>query len=127
MEITRNNHPEIYPAGPTYIRSIKAGNTLYMSGVTARNSRAEQEMTQLDVILDRITRIVKAEGGKTSNIVSMTTYVTDMSKFWPIEGEQKRIWENYFPEGFPTNSYVEVKSLAEPELTVEITAVAVCN
>ena len=127
MEITRNNHPEIYPAGPTYIRSIKAGNTLYISGVTARNSRAEQEMTQLDVILDRITRIVKAECGKTSNIVSMTTYVTDMSKFWPIEGEQKRIWENYFPEGFPTNSYVEVKGLAEPELTVEITAVAVCN
>ena len=127
MEISRNNHPGIYPAGPTYVRSIKAGATLYISGTTARNSSAEQDMAQLDVILDRITRIVNAEGGKASDIVSMTTYVTDMSKFWPIEGEQKRIWENHFPEGFPTNSYVEVRALAEPELTVEITTVAICN
>ena len=41
MAITRNNHENIYPAGPTYVRAVRAGNTLYLSGCTARNSPAD--------------------------------------------------------------------------------------
>ena len=127
MKKTRNNHEDIYPAGPHYVRAIRAGDTLYLSGITARNSDADggPPMDQLRVTLDRITRIVAAEGGKPSDIVMMTTYVTDMAEFWPIEEEQMSIWEEYFRGEWPTNSYVEVSALAEPGLTVEITATAV--
>ena len=129
MKITRNNHPDIYPAGPTYIRSIRAGNTLYLSGCTARNSDAEggPVFDQLRVTLDRVVRIVEASGGSASNIVAMTTYSTDMRTMWPIEGEQVEIWEHYFKGLWPTNSYVEVSALAEPGLNVEITATAVLD
>lgn len=126
MKITRNNHPDIYPAGPTYVRAIRAGNTLYLSGCTARNSDAEggPVMDQLRVTLDRIIRIVKAEGGEPSNIVAITTYVTDMRQFWPIEGEQKEIYTKIFNGEWPTNSYVQVTALAEPGLNIELTATA---
>ena len=126
MPITRNNHEDIYPARPHYVRSIRAGNTLYLSGCTAHNSDAEGGpiLDQLRVTLDRIVRIVEAEGGSASSIVAMTTYVTDMSSMWPVEGEQLRIWEHYFKGDWPTNSYIGVSAFALPGLSVEITATA---
>ena len=50
MKKSRNNYPDIYPAGPTYIRGIKSDNTLYISGITANNSNAQNKdiMSQLD-------------------------------------------------------------------------------
>ena len=126
MKITRNNHEDIYPAGPTYVRAVRAGDTLYVSGCTARNSEAEggPMVEQLRVTLDRIVRIVEAEGGTAANIVSMTTYTTDMNAMWPIEGAQLEIWEHFFKGAWPTNAYVEVTALAEPGLDVELTAIA---
>jgi len=129
MQKTRKNYEDIYPAGPTYIRGVRAGETLYISGVTALNSEAKggPPMAQLRVVLDRITRIVAAEGGKPSDIVMMTTYMTTMAELWPIEGEQVEIWDEYFRGEWPTNSYVEVSALAEPGLDLEITATAVLD
>ena len=129
MAKVRNNHEDIYGAGPTYIRAIRAGNTLYLSGCTARYSDADggPAMDQLRVVLDRIVRIVRAEGGEPSDIVAMTTYVTDMRELWPIEGEQVEIWTEYFQGEWPTNSYVEVSALAEPGLDGEITATAMLD
>ena len=126
MKITRNNHEDIYPAGPTYVRAVRAGDTLYVSGCTARNSEAEggPMVEQLRVTLDRIVRIVEAEGGAAASIVSMTTYTTDMSAMWPIEGAQMEVWERFFEGAWPANAYVEVTALAEPGLDVEITAIA---
>ena len=129
MPKVRNNYQDIYPAGPTYVRGVRAGDTLYISGVTARHSEAEDgpPMAQLRVVLDRITRIVAAEGGGPSDIVMMTTYLTRMADFWPIEGEQEEVWREYFQGEWPTNSYIGVAALAEPGLDVEITATAVLD
>ena len=127
MKITRNNHEDIYGAGPTYIRAVRAGNMLWLSGCTARYTSADggPHYDQLRATLDRVVRIVEAEGGTASNIVAITTYVTDMRTMWPIEGEQIEIWNHYFKGEWPTNSYVEVSALAEPGLNVELTATAV--
>ena len=129
MRKVRNNHEDIYGAGPTYVRAIRAGNMLFLSGCTARYSEADggPPMAQLRVVLDRITRIVSAEGGRPSDIVMMTTYLTDMDDFWPIEGEQVEVWNEYFQGEWPTNSYIGVTSLAEPGLHVEVTATAVLD
>ena len=84
-------------------------------------------MDQLRVVLERITRIVAAEGGRPSDIVSLTTHVTTMTDFWPVEGRQRAIYEEYFSGEFPTATYVEVAALAEPGMNVELTAIAVLD
>ena len=129
MKKIRRNYEDIYPGSPISARGVRAGNMLFISGVTANNSDAEGEsaMAQLRVVLDRITRIVAAEGGKAPDIVKLTTYMTDMADFWPIEGEQVEIYESYFRGENPTNTYVEVSALAKPGLNVELTAVAVLD
>lgn len=88
MEKARRNYEDISPTGPNYSRVVRAGDTLYISGVTAWRSEAQggPPMDQLRVVLDRITRIVAAEGGGPSDIVRCTTYVTDISDWWPVEG-----------------------------------------
>ena len=57
---------EIYPSGPHYSRGVRAGNMLFISGCTANGSAAENRtpMEQLHVVLDRITRMAAAEGGR---------------------------------------------------------------
>ena len=129
MEKIRRSYEDIYPGGPTYVRGVRAGDFLFISGCTARNSDAEggPAMSQLRVVLDRITRMVEAEGGKPSDIVRLTTYVTNMAHWWPIEEDQRQIYEEHFKGEFPTNSYVEVSALAEPGLDVEIDTVAVLD
>jgi len=127
----RNNYDDIYPAGPTYIRGVRTGDTLYISGTTASRSEAEGKdvMSQLRVVVDRIVKIVEAEGGVASDIVTLTTYIVDskMSEFWPIEGEQLEIWNHYFAGQWPTNAYIGVSCLAGPTVDVEITAIAVLD
>ena len=84
-------------------------------------------MSQLDVILDRITKIVHSEGGESSDIVSVTTYIveSEMPNFWPINDQQEKLWSKYFKGEWPTNSYIGIPCLATPEMKIEITATAI--
>ena len=84
-------------------------------------------MEQLRVVLDRITRMVAAEGGKPADIVKFTTFVTGIGDWWPIEGEHREVYEEYFGGQYPTNAIVEVTALAEPGLDIEIEAIAVLD
>ena len=129
MDKIRNNFDEIYPAGPTYVRGIRTGDTLYISGTTARNSESQcgSPMSQLRVVLGRIVSMVEAEGGKSSDIVKMTTYVADRSQWWPINGEQVEIFEEFFKGEYPTNSIIEVSGFLQDGLHVEIEAIAVLD
>jgi 2-iminobutanoate/2-iminopropanoate deaminase len=124
MEKVRRNYPDIAPAGPTYSRAIRSGNWLFISGCTARGTPAQGKplMEQLRVTLDRITRIVAAEGGKPGDIVKITTYVTSIADWRVHVGQQEALFTEYFKGEFPTNTLVEIRALAEPGLNVEIDA-----
>ncbi|RPJ37090.1 MAG: RidA family protein [Planctomycetaceae bacterium] len=124
MEKVRRNYPDIAPAGPTYNRAIRSGNWLFISGCTARGTPAQGKplMEQLRVTLDRITRIVAAEGGKPGDIVKITTYVTSIADWRVHARQQEALFTEYFKGEFPTNTLVEIRALAEPGLNVEIDA-----
>jgi len=126
MEKTRRNYPDIAPAGPTYNRAIRSGQWLFISGCTARGtpSQGKPLMDQLRVTLDRITRIVGAEGGQPGDIVKITTYVISIADWRAHAAEQQALFMEYFKGEFPTNTLVEIRALAEPGLDVEIEATA---
>ncbi len=124
MDKIRRNYPDIAPAGPTYNRAIRSGQWLFVSGCTARGTAAQGKplMEQLRVTLDRIARIVAAEGGKPGDIVKITTYVTSIADWRAHVDEQQALFTEYFQGEFPTNTLVEIRALAEPGLDVEIEA-----
>ena len=81
-------------------------------------------MEQLRVTLDRIARIMKEEGGATSDIVKITTFVTSISDWRAHQAEQEALFAEYFQGAYPANTLVEITALAEDGLDVEIEAIA---
>ena len=126
MEKIRSNHPDIAPSGPTYSRTVRAGNLLFIAGCTARGTPAQggDLMDQLRVTLDRITRIVAVEGGKSGDIVKITTFVTSIDDWRAHRADQEAIYAEFFKGEYPANTLVEIVALAEPGLDVEIEAIA---
>ena len=127
MKKTRNNHPSIAPTIGNYVRSVRAGDMLFISGCTAVNSPAETAdvLTQAKVTLDRIKRIVEAEGGKPSDVVRVVVYVTDMEAFRPLISKFDVLMEEIFKGQYPTSTLVASPGLARPGLKIEIEATAV--
>ena len=126
MAVTRKDHPDIAPSGPTFSRSVRSGDYLFIAGCTARGTDAQGKslMDQLRVTLDRITRIVAAEGGSPSDIVKITTFVTSIADWQAHDSEGQALFQEYFKGEYPANTLVEISALAEPGLDVEIEATA---
>lgn len=129
LEKIRRDYKNIYPSSPISTRGLRVGNMLFISGTTANKSEAEcgPAMQQLRVILDRIIRMVANEGGRPSDIVRLTTYVTEIADWFPVEGEQVEIFNELFGDQKPTNTIVEVSRLGSPGLVIEIEATAVLD
>jgi len=119
---------EIYPSGPHYSRGVRAGNMLFISGCTDNGSKAEngKPMEQLRVVLDRITRMVAAEGGQPSDIVKLTTFVTNQKEWFPFAGEQVDIYHVFFGQDYPVNTIVSAQFPVD-NVHVEIDAIAVLD
>ena len=127
-EKRRIGFDDIYPAGPHYSRGVRAGNTLYLSGTTAMRSPAEDggPMAQLRVILDRLTRMVAAEGGTPADIVKLTMFVADPAVWFPFGEEQVEIYRQFFGEDYPVNTIVGVR-FPMANIHIEIDAIAVLD
>ena len=125
MEKIRKNYPDIAPSGATFSRGVRAGNTLYIAGCTARGTEAQGGpiLDQLRVTLDRITRIVSEEGGSPGDIVKITTFVTSIPRWRADREGQEALFSEFFQGEYPANTLVEITALAEDGLDVEIEAI----
>ena len=129
MPKIRNNHLDITPGGAGFSRVVRSGNLVFIAGCTARGSDSQGKplVDQLRVTLDRITRIVAAEGGAPGDITKITTFVTSIEDWRAIGQESQALFEEYFKGEYPANTLVEIGALAEPGLDVEIEAIAVID
>ncbi|MBS0335244.1 MAG: RidA family protein [Proteobacteria bacterium] len=127
MPRTRLNVPDVVEAAPgLWSNAIRTGDTLYISGQVARPFDSDKglvgsdEYTQAKQIFARIERIVKAAGGTMDNLVKMTIYMVDITR----NTEVWRARREFFTGDFPASTLVEVRSLAKPEVLVEIETIA---
>ena len=127
MRRTKVAVPDVAEAGPgLWSNAIRAGDMLFISGQVARPFEGgtgmvgTNEYEQARHIFSRIERIIKAAGGTMDNLVKMTIYVVDISK----NTEVWRARREFFSGDFPASTLVEVRSLAGPDVLVEIEAVA---
>jgi reactive intermediate/imine deaminase len=103
----------------------QVGNLLFLSGQAAISETGElvgvgDFGAQLVQTMANIDRVLRAGGSDRSRIVKVTIYLTDMANF-PAIVEARR---QYFTPPYPADTIVEVKSLALPELMIEIDVIA---
>ena len=101
------------PVGP-YNQAVLVENWLYCSGqialdpltgVMVGNGNIEEETTQ---VLKNLMAVVDAAGGKSSNVIRTTIYLTDLNDFAKVNA----IYAEIFSETVsPARACVEVSSL----------------
>jgi 2-iminobutanoate/2-iminopropanoate deaminase len=77
---------------------------------------------QADQVFTNIARVLEAAGSSLHRVIKATIYVTDMGNFPKIVELRERWGKPY-----PADTIVEVKSLALPELLIEIDATALAG
>lgn len=119
--VIRRNYPELGEVKAPYVHSVKHGNTLYISGLTAFGTAAQHEgiTEQAEEIFNQIRKIVSAEGADFSALIKVTIFITSFAE---IDALRKVLYRNY-GDHMPASSLVEVSRLFSPDLSIEIEAV----
>jgi 2-iminobutanoate/2-iminopropanoate deaminase len=126
MAIERITSPEVSePAPGTWSNCLKVGNTVYVAGLTARDKQLKAigggEYEQARLIFEKIQHLVTAAGGSMRDVVKINMFLTRIQ-------HREEVWRarrEFFEGAFPVATLVEVSALAQPEILVEIEAVAV--
>jgi enamine deaminase RidA (YjgF/YER057c/UK114 family) len=113
------------PPPGRWSNALRAGDMLFVSGTVSRAAdgvtiQGRDEYEQARIIFSKIRHLVEAAGGAMSDIVKMTIYVVNIKK----NTEVWRARQEFFTGDFPCSTLVEVRSLATPEILVEIEAIA---
>jgi enamine deaminase RidA (YjgF/YER057c/UK114 family) len=74
--------------------------------------------------LDNVLSVVEAAGGRATDIVKMTIYVTDMATYRQRASELGPLWKERLGRHYPAMALVRVVELVETQALVEIEAVA---
>ena len=105
-----------------FCHAVRAGEWLYVSGLTARDTPAAQGdiLVQTEAICEALRGVLEAEGGGFADVVRVTVYVTELDRLAEVHEVRTR----YFGEPPPASTLVQVSSLVRPELKIEIEAIA---
>jgi enamine deaminase RidA (YjgF/YER057c/UK114 family) len=111
-----------------YSRAVRVGKIVHVSGTTATDSQgnlvgignAEAQTLQA---LKNIERALLSVGAKLEDVVRTRIFVTDIQQ-WEEIGKAHGA---FFNEIRPTTSMVEVKSLVNQDMLVEIEAEAILD
>ena len=88
---------------------------------SSRTIEGRDEYEQAKVIFGKIRSLVEvAGGGAMADIVKITIFVVNIKN----NTEVWRARQEFFSGDFPCSTLVEVRSLATPEILVEIEAIA---
>src|SRR2546427_13183337 len=112
------------PYEPSLIsQAIRFGELVFVSGQAA----IELDGTvltggdfdaQADLAFRNLQRVLEAAGSRLDRVLKVTIFVTDMRNFAKVPDLRAK----WFTPPYPADSIVEVRSLALPELEIEIEA-----
>ncbi len=123
MDFERRNYPDLPQPSGAFHHSVRSGNMLFIAGSTAGGTSAATGdiAAQTEAILDKFEVILAANGGSLSNVVKVTSFVTDLREA-PAAGEVRL---KRFAGAFPASTQVQVAALGTPDLKIEIDAIAI--
>lgn len=122
--------PDALPAGPAertvYSYGVRAGDTLHISGMVAFAADGtvvgEGDVeAQTEQVFANLRAVVEEAGGTMDDIISTTTYLTDVTQAPSISAARAR---HFTGSVLPTHTVLGVAALARPQFLVEISAIA---
>ncbi|MGI9490828.1 MAG: RidA family protein [Geminicoccaceae bacterium] len=121
------NPPNVWsPFGAFSMGAVQGdGQIVHLKGQVALDQNGQvvgrQEMkAQVRQVLENIQSVLDHVGGRMGDIVSLTQYVTDIEAFMGSGA----VRQEFFARPFPVTTTIEVSRLYDPDLMVEITAMA---
>jgi reactive intermediate/imine deaminase len=109
------------PANPNLSPAIRAGNTLYLSGMLGNTPETRGDIAaQTRGTLARLKSAIAAAGFTTAEVVDSMVYLTDLSTF----EEMNREYRTFFGGAFPARTTVQA-GLVAPDGLIEIMMTAV--
>ncbi len=103
------------------------GRTIWLAGqASSQKDAAGKSLAgdfdgQVRAVFDALSKTLEGVGGKLSDIVTMTAFITD-------DRYDRRFLElrkEIIGDNFPASAMINIRSLAQPDLLIEIQAVAV--
>lgn len=127
MEFQRSFSGAPWETRVGYCRALKAGEHIYVTGTAAVDEYGRcfapgNAYAQARRCIEIIQRALKDLGADLNCVVRTRMFVTDISR-WEEYG---RAHQEFFAGNPPATSMVEVKSLIDPQMLVEIEADAYC-
>jgi len=104
---------------------VTPGQLLFIAGQTAVDSNGNvvgigDALIQAQKVYENISTILSEAGMSFSDIVKLTTFVTDVS----FREKVNEVRSQYIKKDFPASTLVVVKGLAREEFLVEVEAIA---
>ena len=108
-----------------YSRAVRVGDEIQVSGTTATDEDGDlvgagDPYAQAKQAIANIETALEAAGASLDNVIRTRMYVTDIEQWEEIS----KAHGEAFGEARPATSMVEVQRLIDPEMLVEIEAVA---
>ncbi len=111
-----------------YSRAVRVGNVIEVSGTVAVDENGlvapGNPYLQTRFIIEKIERALKEAGASLKDVIRTRIYVVEIEETWDDIG---RAHGEFFKDIKPASTMIEVKSLIDPDMLVEIEATAVVN
>ena len=107
-------------AGPRMSKAVVHGNTVYLAGQVADQTKGKSVGEQTKEILSIIDGLLAQAGSDKTKLLSATIWLSDISTFAEMNGQ----WDGWVVQGAtPARATVQAQ-LAAPEYKVEIAVIA---
>jgi len=95
-----------------FCHALRAGNTLYISGVTGQGDMP----SAIRSVYARLKQTLEASGLSFANVVKETVFATDLDAFIQNKGIRKE----FYGQSFPAATWVQVQRLYLPSFVLEV-------
>jgi len=107
---------------------VEGDELLFISGITARDKNGNivgkgDMKLQTQQVLENMKTILSHAGATFDNVVKVTVFVTDLSRFKDIH----EVRAKYFKKDYPASTLVQVSRLVHEDMLIEIEAIAVLD
>ncbi|ORM71633.1 RidA family protein [Pantoea rwandensis] len=119
--LTRKNYSELGEVKAPYVHAVKHGDTLYVSGLTAFGTPAQQSdiARQAEAIFQQLHIIAASEGTSLKNLIKVTIFITSFEEINAL----RAVLFKHYGDALPASSLVQISQLFSPDLKVEIEAI----